>query len=128
MKKLLKLLTVWDMALALTFLAIAAAVLIGCAAGVREPGAAVTVTRDGQVVAEYPLNEDAVIPLEWQGHHNLLVIQDGEASITEADCPDGYCMRQGPVSRQRQTIVCLPARLVITVTGAGEEGLDAVSH
>ena len=128
MKKLLKLLTAWDIALALIFLAIAAAVLIGCTAGVREPGATVTVTRNGQVVAEYPLNEDAVIPLEWQGHHNLLVIQNGEASIMEADCPDGYCMRQGPINRERQAIVCLPARLVITVTGDGEEGLDAVSH
>ena len=35
--------------------------------------------------------------------------------MKEADCPDGYCKEQGRISGQKQTIVCLPHKLVVEV-------------
>ena len=50
-----------------------------------------------------------------------------------ADCPDGYCIRQGKITGKGQVIVCLPHRLVLEVTGeesgdGKKEDLDAVVH
>lgn len=128
MKKLLSLLTGWDIGLALIFLLAAGVILAGYAAAPRGQGASVAVTRGGQFVAEYPLREDAEIELTWQGHRNLLLIREGAAYMAEANCPDGYCLRQGPVSQDRQTIVCLPARLVVSVRSDEGDELDAVSR
>ena len=45
----------------------------------------------------------------------MIRIEDGQAYMEEADCPDGYCMEQGGISGQKQTIVCLPHKLVVEV-------------
>ncbi|MBQ3286812.1 MAG: NusG domain II-containing protein [Firmicutes bacterium] len=126
MNKLRHLLTSWDIGLALFFLLAAAALLLGFAAAPEEEGAYIVVTQNGLTIGEYPLSEDADIHIDWQGHSNLLLIREGKAYMAEANCPDGYCLRQGQVHLARQTIVCLPARLVITV--GGEEGPDAISR
>ncbi|MCR4963711.1 MAG: NusG domain II-containing protein [Firmicutes bacterium] len=128
MKQLFRLLTVYDVLLAVFFLAAAAAMLLWWVNATATSGDRVVVTRNGQIIGEYPLAEDAEIELEWQGHRNLLVIQDHRAYMKEANCPDGYCLRQGPVSRRRETIVCLPAKLAVTVTGDGKGDIDAVSR
>ncbi len=49
--------------------------------------------------------------------YNVLLIKDGQASMTEADCPDLICVHHKPVSREGETIVCLPHKLVVEVTG-----------
>ena len=126
MNKLRHLLTAWDIGLAVFFLLAAAGLLLGFAAAPEEEGACIVITQNGLEIGEYPLSEDADIHIDWQGHSNLLLIREGRACMAEANCPDGYCMRQGQVHLAGQTIVCLPARLTVTVRG--EEGPDAVSR
>lgn len=130
MRNILSLLTICDIILAAVFVMAAGLIFTWSAAeaATGSSGGSVTLTRNGQAVGEYPLDEDATIDLEWQGHRNLLVIENGQAHMAEANCPDGYCLRQGPISRERQTIVCLPARLVVTVSGGEEGELDAISN
>ena len=126
MKKLRELLTAWDIGLALFFLIAAAGLMLGFAAAPEEEGACIVISQNGLTIGEYPLSADADIHIDWQGHSNLLLIRDGRAYMAEANCPDGYCLRQGQVHLTRQTIVCLPARLVVTVVA--KEGPDAVSR
>lgn len=85
----------------------------------------VTVTVDGNTVAVFPLDTDT----SWEipgagGGRNLLVIENGTASVTEADCPDKICVRHPAISFAGQSIICLPHRVVVTVTG-GEASVDA---
>ncbi len=47
------------------------------------------------------------------GGYNLITIQDGKIAVTEATCPDHYCMQRG-FCDSGTAIVCLPNRLVIT--------------
>ena len=82
----------------------------------RGEGAAAEVSVDGEVVATYSLSVDGEYSLN--GGTNLLVISGGEAYMKEADCPDGLCIGQGAVSREGQTIVCLPNRVMIRIVGA----------
>ena len=91
----------------------------------KETGACVIVRVDGQQVATYSLLEDGEYSLN--GGTNVLRIQDGKACLTEADCPDHLCVKQGKVDQTGETITCLPNRLTVTVYGAEDSGVDLVS-
>ena len=93
-----------------------------------ENGSAITVTVDGQLYGTYTLSESREIPIELDGGiSNVIVIEDGAAYMKDADCPDKLCMRQGAISRDGQTIVCLPHKLVVEVTGGEKEAYDSIS-
>ena len=81
-------------------------------------GDVVVISVDGKTVATYPLSEDRQIELTTGidgAGRNLLVIREGQAEILDASCPDGICVDHHPISREGESIVCLPNRLVVTV-------------
>lgn len=91
----------------------------------RGEGDTVKVTVDGQVYGSFPLSEDRTVEIrtgENEENVNLLVIRDGEAYVESATCPDGICADHKPISRDRESIVCLPHRVVITVYGETDGG------
>ena len=83
-------------------------------------GAVAVVTVDGQEIGRYPLNKNGTFPLN--GGSNILVVENGEAWVSEADCPDKICMGMGRISRDGEFIACLPNRLIVVVEG-GEQAL-----
>lgn len=87
----------------------------------KREGDIAVVTVDGQVVAEYPLSVDGKYLLN--GGTNSLVIENGEAYVEYASCPDGLCINQGRISMIGERIVCLPNKLMIEIVGEGE-GID----
>lgn len=48
---------------------------------------------------------------------NHLVIKDGEAWISEADCPNHDCVKKGKISRNGEMLVCIPHRLTVSILG-----------
>ena len=90
----------------------------------KEEGAGVTVKVDGIEVAEYSLAKNGTHSLN--GGTNILVIEDGKAYLSDANCPDKLCVHQGKISMTGETITCLPNKLTVTVFGA-EESVDLVS-
>ena len=90
----------------------------------RQAGGTVSVQIDGELAMELPLDRDAELVLGEGGHTNRLVIRGGTAQVVEASCPDKICVGQGPVQYAGESIVCLPHKLVITVRGGAENGID----
>ena len=87
------------------------------------------VTVDGKIYGTYPLDKDEEISIQKDGKTtNLLVIRDGKADVTEADCPDKLCVHQKAISKTNETIVCLPNKVVVQVIGAGESELDSIAR
>ena len=76
-------------------------------------GSKAVITWKGQIYGTYDLYEERTITLQDDTGKNVLVIKDGFVQMTEADCPDHYCMEKGAVSGNGETIVCLPHRLVV---------------
>ena len=58
---------------------------------------------------------------------NKLIIKDGFADMVEAECPDLLCVHQKAISKSKESIVCLPNRVVVTVLSE-ETDLDGVSN
>ena len=93
----------------------------------KEEGGEVRITVDGQLYGVYSLFLEQKVVIEQESGKNILHLGDGIAWMEEADCPDGYCIRQGKIHREGQTIVCLPHKLVIEVIGKNLP-LDAVAQ
>lgn len=87
----------------------------------REEGSSVTVKVNGEVYGTYSLLEDTSVEIfseHSEGGYNLLVIKDGKAYVEIASCPDGVCAKHKPISLERESIVCLPNKVEISVDKA----------
>lgn len=78
-------------------------------------GNQIRITVDGAEYGTYSLDRDQEIEVQVGEFYNKICIHDGEAYMEEANCPDGYCMNQGKIKGNRQTIICLPHKLVVEV-------------
>ena len=105
---------------------LAALILCGLWLLLRQTGASVIVEQNGKETARYALGEDRTVKIEGEGGYNLLVIENGEAWLSEADCPNLLCVKTGKIRYAGQSIVCLPHRLAVRITG-GASALDAVT-
>lgn len=85
----------------------------------------VTVTMNGELVGTYSLKKNQEIPI---GETNYLVIEDGHADMIKADCPDQICVNHKSISKNGETIVCLPNKVIVEVVGGEEADVDAVSN
>jgi len=102
-----------------------ALILFGIIELSKEEGAYVLVRVDGTEVARYSLSDDGEYSLN--GGTNILCVKDGKAYLTDADCPDHLCVKQGKIDKSGETITCLPNKLTVTVYGAEDAGVDLIS-
>ncbi len=92
----------------------------------KEKGSFVQVSVDGAITDVFPLSEDIEIRIEgYNGGTNTLVIESGQAFLKDTSCPDHLCEKMGRISSSGQSIICLPNRVVVEITGAAQE-YDAV--
>ena len=95
---------------------------------ISKDGAKVQVLVDGEIFYEYNLDENGEYLIKTDMGENTLVIEDGNAYVSDANCPDKLCVNQGKISKSGQSVICLPHKLVVTIVD--EEGetpeVDAV--
>ena len=89
----------------------------------RESGDYVLVRVNGEECGRYLLSTDATYTLN--GGTNILVIEDGKAYLSYANCPDQICVKQGKISKGGQVITCLPNKLTVTVYSSDSD-IDVV--
>ena len=113
-----------DWILIAAVLAVSAVFLGGYFCRPQQKDGAAVVTIDGEVFGSWPLSEDRTVEI---GDGNRLVIKDGKADMVWADCPDKLCVNQKAISREGESIICLPNKVVVSITGGEERELDAVT-
>ena len=86
----------------------------------------VVVKVEGEIEGVYDLSEDQEI--EINGGTNILMIKGGKADMIEADCPDQLCVHQKAISRNHESIICLPNQVVAEVESAESSEYDAVAQ
>lgn len=91
-------------------------------------GVYVNIEVDGRVIETLPLSSDAVREIETDGGINVLEIKDGEAVMSSADCPDGVCVAHKAISKSGESIICLPHKVVVSVSDKdGTAEIDAAA-
>ena len=84
---------------------------------------------DNELVAELPLSAlSETVTLDVPGARYPITVEaeQGRVRVSHSECPSQDCVHTGWVSRSVGQIICLPNRLVITVTGGGADA-DAVT-
>ena len=111
----------WDLLVA----ACVAAAALACAAvfwlGPAQDQGALTavVSVDGEEVERIAVSDPAPVQRTYHANGYTLYVTagDGQVQVTQADCPTQDCAHTGAISRPGQSIVCLPARVVIALEG-----------
>lgn len=86
---------------------------------------------DGEIVERLSLtdeNEGKTFPIETRYGRNVILVENNSVRVIEASCPDLLDVKQGAISKNGQTIVCLPNHLVIEVVEESETELDGISR
>lgn len=110
--------TMRDLLLVAAILVLAGGFYLGNRLMNRKPAVIVEVSVDGQVVKELDLSKDTEVVIEgYKGGTNTLIIENGEAYITDATCPDKICIHQGKINRSGEMIVCLPNLMIAKIVG-----------
>lgn len=81
----------------------------------------VKITVNQKLYGTYDLNKNQTITIQNDLGINTIQIQNKDVWMEEADCPDGYCKEQGHISKNKQTIVCLPHKLVVEISDVSEK-------
>ena len=87
------------------------------------PGEAAThaeILHEGTLLHTLDLRIDRELYVSSDGtEYNTITVKDGKIAVTDASCPDHYCMHRGFCNSGAQ-IVCLPNHLVIRFVGQQE--------
>ena len=90
----------------------------------REASTHAQILSDGKLLktVDLRIDQEFTVP-SADGGHNIVTVHQGAIAVTDATCPDHYCMKRGFCSSGTD-IVCLPNRLVIRFTA--EQEIDAI--
>lgn len=92
----------------------------------RGEGDTVRVTVGGELYGEYPLSQDTTVEIRNGENLNLLIIEGGKARVETASCPDGICVSHKPISRDGESIICLPNEVVVSVHKTETDAPDII--
>ena len=81
------------------------------------------VSMDGQERERFALSDGEMERTYTNHGYTLhLLVQSGELRVAEADCPTQDCVHTGTIDQAGQSIVCLPARIVVQLVRTGGNG------
>lgn len=68
--------------------------------------------------------------VSFQGLRGEIIVEvtGQRIRVRSSVCPNQFCVKQGFVSRPGQMLVCVPNRLVVLITGAQQNELDAITY
>ena len=89
----------------------------------KEAASYAEISSQGKIVRVVDLMIDQEFQIGSGDHSNTVTVKDGKIAVTEASCPDHYCMKRGFCNSGTE-IVCLPNRMTIRFLGVQE--IDAV--
>lgn len=84
---------------------------------------------DGEISEVIPLDSTLTREINTEHGTNTLVIENGSAVMTEADCPDGICTNHKAINRTGESIICLPHKVVVSIINDKSDSneIDAVA-
>lgn len=120
MKRIIK---KWDVILVFFFLLLTGVLLL---AGAFRKNGSYVIVDNGKESRTYSLSKNQIITIENPENHgkNVVCIQDGAVTMTEASCPDLICVHHKPIHKNGEVIVCVPNDVTLQVVSDVENGID----
>ena len=87
-----------------------------------------TVTLDGETIGVYELvtvKDELLLTPEGLPYPLTFRLTADGAEVIESTCPSLDCQHTGHIDRSGESIICLPNKLVIRLSGGSDDGIDA---
>lgn len=83
---------------------------------------------DGKMYKEIKLSPDYnnFVEINSSFGYNKISIEGNTVKIVKSNCEDKLCISEGEISAPFQSLICLPARLIVYIKG--DSDLDYVSY
>ena len=121
---------IWDALVALTVVVLAAVCVATIWFDSTDAGLQAVIVADSTEVERIALDtlkEPTERLVEANGYQLHLLLSPDGIVMTESDCPTQDCVHIGTIRRSGQSIVCLPARVIVQLEGAvQDDGPDVV--
>lgn len=92
----------------------------------------VNVYKDNDLVESYPLNVNSEYVINDLNEELMRIsVKNGMVNVVYSNCPDKLCVHQLSVSKNNETIVCLPNKIVVMVEdniSNSETYTDAITY
>ena len=125
--------TLWDAAAVVCIAALAVTLAFLHVPGKAADQLWAVVTADGNTVAVLPLyppeasEQSAFYTMEDLAYPLILEYKTGAVRVAQTTCPGRDCQHAGWIDQPGEQIICLPNRLIITMTGRIPSDFDAVT-
>ena len=86
----------------------------------------VVVSSGGKIVANVDIHKDQILEIDGYLGSSTLEIKQGRVRFIDSPCSHKQCILRGWVQATGDTVVCLPNRVSVTVSGA-QSYYDAVN-
>jgi hypothetical protein len=75
----------------------------------------------------FPQKAEETVSVSGPLGDTVVVLRDGRARVLSSPCANQTCVAAGEIRLHGEWIACLPNRILVTVEGGGEEGVDAAA-
>ena len=89
----------------------AAAAIFGIFRLNESNGTSVLITENNQTVYKGSIHTDKTVKLSG----NTVVIKNGYATVSKADCKNQICVNHKKISKKGETMVCLPNKVIVEI-------------
>lgn len=95
-------------------------------------GGRVVIYVEGEVYKTVPIEENKTYIIENDGRENVVEVKDGCVKMKSASCDNQVCVEHKKISRDNESIICLPNKVVVKVAGGkmkdvgNSDDIDAV--
>lgn len=86
------------------------------------------VEQDSKELMRLPLSESGEYRISNGDSYNVIEITEGGVRMKEADCPDQICVSHRQISRDGESIICLPNQVVVTIQSSNSSEIDGVAQ
>ena len=111
-------------AVIIAFVALAAVLLIIFFASENRQACNCRIYLEGKLIKTLPLNIDTEYTINGE-YTNTVTVKNGKCAVTYSNCPGCDCVASGFKSKAGSSIICLPNRMEVRLTG---EDIDSVAY
>ena len=83
---------------------------------------------DGKIEKKLDLNKNQEYKVNVDNGYNIIRIKDKKVRIKESDCSNQTCVNMGTISKDGQTLICLPHKVEVTIVSDDKSEVDVIAR
>ena len=83
---------------------------------------------DGKMEKKLDLNKNQEYKVNVDNGYNIIRIKDKKVRRQESDCSNQTCVHMGTISKDGQTLICLPHKVEVTIVSDDKSEVDVIAR